>query len=78
MWMVVWRPLVIAFGAVGLAMSGVVSSAISQNPIASNVVMGFCLLILAIQAVLSIGVLIAGTWGPLHRWAVALSHPAHR
>ncbi len=76
MWMTVWRPLVVMVGLGGLGGAGLMTSIVSLNPAASDAVMAFGLFLMALQAVVSIGLIVAGVWGPVRRWAGALTgHP---
>jgi hypothetical protein len=49
-------------GAGGLTEAGVVTLVISKNPLASNSVMYFGYLLIALQMVISVGLLVGGTY----------------
>ncbi len=67
MWMLVWRPFVILLGLGGLGEAAGVVAVVSGNPVGSSVLMYWVLLMMAIQAAVAIGCLVAGLWGPISR-----------
>ena len=68
MWMTVWRPLILLAGLLGLGEAGAVTAVVSQlTQTATDVITGLGYFLLALQAVVSVGVLIAGVWGPVRR-----------
>lgn len=77
MWMMmVWRPLVLLLGVGGIGEAGLVTTVLSRNPFASNMLMYSVLLMMAAQAVVCAGLIVAGVWNPMRRWARGLGAPA--
>ena len=67
MWMTVWKPLIVLIGLGGLSEAGAVTAVVSANPAASDAVTAFGIFLLTMQAVVSVGLLVAGVWGPVKR-----------
>ena len=67
MWMMVWRPLVVLAGLLGLGEAAVVTTVVSLNPVATDSLMYFVFVLMALQAVFAVGCLVAAVWGPIAR-----------
>jgi len=65
--MVVARPLVILMGLFAL-LPAVLVAALQPTNFASDTLMYWVFVVIAIEAVMGVGCLIAGVWGPLARW----------
>jgi hypothetical protein len=68
MWMMVSRPLVILFGLLATASAGVVSAMLPPTNAASDALMYFVFVVMGCQALMGVGCVVAGIWGPIHRW----------
>ena len=71
MWMMVSRPLVILFGALTTAAAAFVTAQLPPTNAASDTLMYLVFIIMGCQAVMGIGCIVAGVWGPVHRWLEA-------
>jgi hypothetical protein len=68
MWMMVSRPLVILFGVLTAAAAALVAAQLPPTNAASDTLMYFVFIVMACQAVMGVGCIVAGVWGPMHRW----------
>lgn len=68
MWMMVLRVAVVLTGLVGASIAGLVTTLVSLNPPASNTLMALVFLIMAVQAVVSIGLIVFGIYRPIREW----------
>lgn len=66
MWMMVSRPLVILFGLISTASAALVT-ALPQTNFASDTLMYAVFGIIAMEAFMGVGCLVAGLWGPVAR-----------
>ncbi len=66
MWMMVWRPLVVLAGMFGGSVAAA-TAAISLNPVASSTLAGLVLAVMAVQAAISLALIVYGVWTPLAR-----------
>ena len=68
MWIFIWRPVVVVLGVAGLAVAAFVEALVQPN-IFANALMGWVLLVMGFQAIVSLALIIYGVWRPIHRWA---------
>ena len=76
MWMMVSRPLVIVFGLVVAAGSGLVAAMLPPATPASDTLMYVIFFIMACEGMMGVACIVVGVWSPIHRWLA--DHPARR
>ena len=57
-------------GLGGLTEATVVAAVVSENPMVSDAVMYFGLLLIVLQAVISLGLIVGGLWLSIRDWAI--------
>jgi hypothetical protein len=69
--MMVLRLLVILFGVIALGSAALIAAMVEPSNAYGDALMYFVFFVMACQAVMGLGCIVAGVWGPVQRWMEA-------